>query len=403
MTTVPKGQRRSLASRRFGQCAGFLIGLAAWCGPDAGDGPCEALDLDEAREVAELVVRVRVVGIGNINGTTYATFRTEASWKGPVARFGLARGDAIDWKFGDSYLLFADDLITCGRGGCEECENNRLDLEVLACSPSGTFDPEVARALGEPRWSVPSSTFLRGDVDLDQRITVSDSVILLNRLFAGWANADCEDASDVNDDGALDLSDAIYGLRHLFLGGPEPPAPGTSTYGFDTTADPWTCGDEDEIPLGVVSQSNLPGVRLEIVRSPKAVTVEEAEAGVSFTYRLVVERPVSFVRPARAACLDRELGALFVRRRVFGAGLEYCSSCEEFCERPPASTLEAGSVSRVFRWCGRVPPSQFLGPFDVFPPGVHTFEVRANGTWRDAEGGLREFELISRVDFELTP
>ncbi len=49
----------------------------------------------------------------------------------------------------------------------------------------------------------------------------------------------CEDACDLNNDGALDLSDAIYGLAHQFQNGAPPAAP----YG--------TCGaDDDDDTLG---------------------------------------------------------------------------------------------------------------------------------------------------------
>lgn len=45
------------------------------------------------------------------------------------------------------------------------------------------------------------------------------------------------DVPDANDDGKLDLSDAVFTLAHLFQGGAAPPAPGPETCGVDPTAD----------------------------------------------------------------------------------------------------------------------------------------------------------------------
>jgi hypothetical protein len=50
----------------------------------------------------------------------------------------------------------------------------------------------------------------------------------------------CLDAADGNDDGALGLTDAIYVLSHLFLGGPAPPPPFPAP-GADPTPDGLDC------------------------------------------------------------------------------------------------------------------------------------------------------------------
>jgi len=45
----------------------------------------------------------------------------------------------------------------------------------------------------------------------------------------------------------VDISDASYTLNFLFLGGPEPPAPGVGSCGADPTADGLdACNDNDE-------------------------------------------------------------------------------------------------------------------------------------------------------------
>lgn len=67
--------------------------------------------------------------------------------------------------------------------------------------------------------------FRRGDTNADGELNLSDAVFLLNGLFLGGAQPRCRAASDVNGDAAVNLSDAVSVLNHLFLGGPGPVAP----------------------------------------------------------------------------------------------------------------------------------------------------------------------------------
>jgi len=82
--------------------------------------------------------------------------------------------------------------------------------------------------------------FLRGDVNGDGSIDLSDPILLLGWLFSSAAPLACDDAGDVNDDGALDLSDPISLLGYLFSGGP-PPAPPWPSPGIDPTVDNLGC------------------------------------------------------------------------------------------------------------------------------------------------------------------
>jgi parallel beta-helix repeat protein len=67
--------------------------------------------------------------------------------------------------------------------------------------------------------------FVRGDVDGKGRIDISDPIFLLGYLFLGGRAPDCLDAADANDDGILDLSDAVYSLTFQFQGGKAPKSP----------------------------------------------------------------------------------------------------------------------------------------------------------------------------------
>lgn len=83
------------------------------------------------------------------------------------------------------------------------------------------------------------SAFIRGDVNKNGAINVSDAVDLVASLFGAGGPA-CDDARDVNDSGTIDVSDPVYLLSHLFLPEPAPPAPYPSA-GFDPTPDGLLC------------------------------------------------------------------------------------------------------------------------------------------------------------------
>ena len=85
-----------------------------------------------------------------------------------------------------------------------------------------------------------SRSFLRGDADDNGRLEITDAIHHLQALFVGGPASPCEDAADSNDDGELDLSDAVYSLNYLFLGGNSPPPPFPEP-GIDPTTDNLVC------------------------------------------------------------------------------------------------------------------------------------------------------------------
>jgi hypothetical protein len=80
---------------------------------------------------------------------------------------------------------------------------------------------------GKPR-------FRRGDPNSDGIINITDGIYVLNFLFLGGPAPTCTEAANANDDGSVNITDGIYVLNFLFLGGPAPAAPGAS------------CGSEPE-------------------------------------------------------------------------------------------------------------------------------------------------------------
>jgi len=86
--------------------------------------------------------------------------------------------------------------------------------------------------------------FQRGDCNSDNKVNISDpiSVIMATILVDEFDFVpSCEDACDGNDDGVIDIGDAVYLLLWMFRGGLIPPAPGPFVFGMDPTEDPLEC------------------------------------------------------------------------------------------------------------------------------------------------------------------
>jgi hypothetical protein len=90
--------------------------------------------------------------------------------------------------------------------------------------------------------------FIRGDCNDDGEVDISDAVFSLGALFLGDGDPDCEDACDANDDGTVDISDAIATLGALFLGNGTIPPPGVNECGVDPTDDEIGCTTFGECP-----------------------------------------------------------------------------------------------------------------------------------------------------------
>jgi hypothetical protein len=71
----------------------------------------------------------------------------------------------------------------------------------------------------------PELHFVRGRINGDEKVDVSDAVYLLVFLFLGGGAPEVPQAADVNADSGVDIADAVYLLSFLFRGGPSIPAP----------------------------------------------------------------------------------------------------------------------------------------------------------------------------------
>jgi len=67
--------------------------------------------------------------------------------------------------------------------------------------------------------------FIRADSNNDAAVNLSDAVYTLTHLFAGGDEPLCIEAADATDNGEVDITDPVYTLNYLFTTGTAPPAP----------------------------------------------------------------------------------------------------------------------------------------------------------------------------------
>jgi hypothetical protein len=130
----------------------------------------------------------------------------------------LAEGRVIEQTLDGGYALFAFNVVP-GK-----------DFKVLSfakLAPDGDCRPQ-------------GSLFRRGDSDADGALQLTDAVFTLNHLFRAGPGPTCADAADADDNGAIEITDAILTLSHLFLGGPALAEPFGSC-GSDSTPDELGC------------------------------------------------------------------------------------------------------------------------------------------------------------------
>ncbi|MGE4619706.1 MAG: dockerin type I domain-containing protein [Planctomycetota bacterium] len=68
-------------------------------------------------------------------------------------------------------------------------------------------------------------TFMRGDANDDGSLNLADAIFMINYFFGDGTAASCSAAADSNSDFTIDLGDVIYLINHQFLDGAPPASP----------------------------------------------------------------------------------------------------------------------------------------------------------------------------------
>ena len=95
-------------------------------------------------------------------------------------------------------------------------------------------------ALMTPPQIAAGDLFVRGDSNVDGDVNLTDPVFTLNALFVGGSPLACHDAADADDSGSVQLTDAVFTLNFLFRSRERPPFPFPHC-GADQTEDSINC------------------------------------------------------------------------------------------------------------------------------------------------------------------
>lgn len=170
----------------------------------------------------------------DLNGDGLADVLTASPGQRSVNVFPGLGGEEFDRRGDTLFLGFgtrAEGVLSLAAG---DVDGDGLEDLVIGDTAGGRV--HWFRSLG----CGTGSSFVRGDVDLNGGLALTDAVLLLQSLFRGGGALACEDAADANDDGGLNVTDAVYLLAYLFLSGPAPPDPFPEA-GGDPTEDALGC------------------------------------------------------------------------------------------------------------------------------------------------------------------
>jgi hypothetical protein len=131
----------------------------------------------------------------------------------------------------------ADTFIgSLSHDGSEWTEVSRVTLDLPATLvagfatagndrlPDAAYEAVTARVC---QLRIESNDFIRGDCNGVDGVSgdVTDPLFLLQYIFVGGPEPPCLAACDSTGDGRIDISDAIYVLLYNFVGGPPPDGP----------------------------------------------------------------------------------------------------------------------------------------------------------------------------------
>ena len=125
------------------------------------------------------------------------------------------QGDSVPHT--DGTLL----VITVGEIHSDEaCLDN-----VILAGPGGTALDVLDAECASLQVQADETSFIRGDANDDSMVNLTDAIFILSHLFMGGQGPACLAAADSTGNRSLDLSDSVFLLNFLFNGGDAPPAP----------------------------------------------------------------------------------------------------------------------------------------------------------------------------------
>jgi hypothetical protein len=135
-----------------------------------------------------------------------------------------------------------DELADCDDPDCARAANCRVET---VCDDGLDDDGDEMTDCVDPDCALLpaclAKKFYRADPNDDGTCNITDGIYILNFLFLGGPAPTCRESADANNDKAVNITDGIYVLNYLFLGGPAPAAPGAPGKGTP-------CGPDTDEP-----------------------------------------------------------------------------------------------------------------------------------------------------------
>jgi hypothetical protein len=125
------------------------------------------------------------------------------------------------WSWGDG--TFSDWLGPYSSGEEASAENSWSEENYYQIRVKAKDESDV-----ESDWSFAKSAhffgypYICGDANGDQGVNVSDAVFIINYVFIGGDPPDPLESADANCDGGVNVSDAVYIINYVFIGGTSP-------------------------------------------------------------------------------------------------------------------------------------------------------------------------------------
>lgn len=163
------------------------------------------------------------------NATTPGTYDVNVYVNGSLTASTELSGTALTLQKGT--VNFGTDVVNYLAIGSNSTGGDAMFEVDYVAYKRGVFAPTSTPCGGG------GGEFRRGDATDDGAVNITDAIFVLNFLFLGGDTPACLDAADANDDGGVNITDGITILNFLFLGGDAPPRPGPTNCGPDPVAD----------------------------------------------------------------------------------------------------------------------------------------------------------------------
>ncbi len=125
------------------------------------------------------------------------------------------QGDSVPHTDGTLLVITVGEILSD-----EACLDN-----VILAGPGGTALDVLDAECASLQVQADETSFIRGDANDDSMVNLTDAIFILSHLFMGGEGPSCLAAADSTGNRSLDLSDSVFLLNFLFNGGDAPPAP----------------------------------------------------------------------------------------------------------------------------------------------------------------------------------